>query len=181
VRNAHRQLIDTGWDAPILGRIDELARWLPVMTRTGLDASTEEATVDPYNDHEQITDLFTMLDEHLAVPFDTELLGTTVTVKKIDPTVEHAIVAIRAMTVTSRRKISRAQPDLLEPSVQTSSSSSSPPVGVRPRAWSHSSNIGSVSRALPCSSMTSAFETRLSSARPILERLIPTAAAVSSL
>jgi hypothetical protein len=51
------------------------------MTRAELDALIEEATVDAYNDHEQITGLFTMLDEHLAVPFDTELLGITVTVK----------------------------------------------------------------------------------------------------
>lgn len=65
-----------------------------VMTRAELDALIEEATVDAYNEHEQITGLFTMLDEHLAVPFDTELLGITVTVKKLDLTVEHEIVAI---------------------------------------------------------------------------------------
>jgi hypothetical protein len=65
-----------------------------VMTPVELDALIEEATVDAYNEHEQITGLFTMLDEHLAVPFDTELLGITVTVKKIDLTVEHEIVAI---------------------------------------------------------------------------------------
>ena len=35
-----------------------------------------------------------MLDVHLAVPFDTKLLGITVTVKKVDLTVEHEIVAI---------------------------------------------------------------------------------------
>jgi hypothetical protein len=64
------------------------------MTRAELDALIEEATVDAYNDHEQITGLFTMLDEHLAVPFDTELLGIPVTVRKIDLTVEHEIVAI---------------------------------------------------------------------------------------
>ena len=38
--------------------------------------------------------MFTMLDEHLAVPLDTKLLGITVTVKTIDLTVEHEIVAI---------------------------------------------------------------------------------------
>jgi hypothetical protein len=54
------------------------------MTRTGLDALIEEATVDAYNEHEQITGLFTMLDEHLAVPFATKLLGITVTVNKIE-------------------------------------------------------------------------------------------------
>jgi hypothetical protein len=57
-------------------------------------AKIEEATVDAYNDDEQITGLFTMLEEHLKLPFDTEILGITVTVKKIDLTVGHEIVAI---------------------------------------------------------------------------------------
>jgi hypothetical protein len=64
------------------------------MTRVELDALIEEATIDAYNEDEQITGLFTMLDEHLTVPFDTELLGITVTVKKIDLTLEHDIVPI---------------------------------------------------------------------------------------
>jgi hypothetical protein len=59
-----------------------------------LDAMIEEATVDAYNDEEQITGLFTMLDEHLALPFDTEMLGITVTVTKIDLTPSNEIVAI---------------------------------------------------------------------------------------
>jgi hypothetical protein len=64
------------------------------MIRAEIDALIEGATIDAYNEHEQITGLSTMLDEHLRVPFDTELLGVTVTVKKIDLTVEHGIVAI---------------------------------------------------------------------------------------
>jgi hypothetical protein len=64
------------------------------MTRAELDALIEEATVDAYNDHEQITGLFTMLDEHLAVPFHTELLGLPVKVQKVDLTAGHEIVAI---------------------------------------------------------------------------------------
>lgn len=59
-----------------------------------LDAMIEEATVDAYNDEEQITGLFTMLEEHLALPFNTEVLGITVTVAKIDLTVANEIVAI---------------------------------------------------------------------------------------
>ena len=50
-----------------------------------LDAMIEEATVDAYNDEEQITGLFTMLEEHLALPFDTEVLGITVTVYQDRP------------------------------------------------------------------------------------------------
>ena len=59
-----------------------------------LDAMIEEATVDAYNDEEQITGLFTMLEEHLALPFQTVVLGVTVTVTKIDLTVGNEIVAI---------------------------------------------------------------------------------------
>jgi hypothetical protein len=64
------------------------------MTRAELDVLIEEATVDCYNDEEQITGLFTMIDEHLAVPFRTEVLGALVTVAKVDLTVGHEIVAI---------------------------------------------------------------------------------------
>jgi hypothetical protein len=64
------------------------------MIRAELDALMEEATVDCYNDHEQITGLFTMIDEHLAVPFDTEVLGVTVTVTKVDLTIDHEIIAL---------------------------------------------------------------------------------------
>jgi hypothetical protein len=54
----------------------------------------EEATVDAYNDEEQVTGLFTMLEEHLALPFDAEVLGITVTVTTIDLTAGTEIVAI---------------------------------------------------------------------------------------
>ena len=64
------------------------------MTRAELDALIEKATVDCYTDEEQITGLFTMIDEHLAVPFRTEVLGAQVTVGKVDLTVRHEIVAI---------------------------------------------------------------------------------------
>jgi len=66
----------------------------PMMTRAELDALIEEATVDCYNDEEQITGLFTMIDEHLALPFQTTVLGVPVTVTKIDLTIGHQIVAI---------------------------------------------------------------------------------------
>jgi hypothetical protein len=64
------------------------------MTRAELDGLIEEATVDCYNDEDQITGLFTMIEEQLAVPFRTEVLGAQVTVANVDFTVEHEIVAI---------------------------------------------------------------------------------------
>jgi calcium binding protein len=59
-----------------------------------LDAMIEEAIIDAYNDEEQVTGLFTMLEEHLALPFQTTVLGVTATVTKIDLTTENEIVAI---------------------------------------------------------------------------------------
>ena len=64
------------------------------MTRAELDALIEQATVDCYTDEGQITGLLTMIDEHLAAPFRTEVLGAQVTVGKVDLTVGHEIVAI---------------------------------------------------------------------------------------
>lgn len=58
-----------------------------------LDAMIEQATVDAYTDDEQLVGLFTMLDEHLAVPFSTTVLGVKVTVNKVDLTTS-GIVAI---------------------------------------------------------------------------------------
>jgi hypothetical protein len=60
-----------------------------------IEAMIEEATVDAYGDDEQLTGLFTMLEEHLAVPFTTTVLGVEVTVRKVDLTAD-AIVAVCA-------------------------------------------------------------------------------------
>ncbi|MGO9328783.1 MAG: calcium-binding protein, partial [Steroidobacteraceae bacterium] len=35
----------------------------------------EQATVDTYGDYEQITGWLTMIEENLAVPFETKVLG----------------------------------------------------------------------------------------------------------
>ena len=44
----------------------------------------EQATVDAYGDSEQITGWFTMIEENLAVPFETKVLGVPVTVERVD-------------------------------------------------------------------------------------------------
>ena len=59
-----------------------------------LDRLTAEATVDCYNESEEITGIFTMLEENLAVPFMTKLLGVEVTVERIDLNVAGEIVAV---------------------------------------------------------------------------------------
>ena len=45
-------------------------------SRAALDAMIAEATVDCYNDSECITGFYTMLEEHLDMPFQTVVLGS---------------------------------------------------------------------------------------------------------
>lgn len=59
-----------------------------------LDEMIEEATLDCHDDSEQVGGLFTMLEEALAVPFETAVLGVTVIVKSIDLTVDDRIMAV---------------------------------------------------------------------------------------
>jgi hypothetical protein len=66
-------------------------RW----TAAELDALIEEATVDAYGDADQCGGLFTMIEEHLTSPFETELLGVPVTVEGVDLTEAEEIVAVR--------------------------------------------------------------------------------------
>jgi hypothetical protein len=64
------------------------------LNRAALDALVTEATVDCYNDSECVTGFHTMLDEHLAVPFQTEVLGVEVTVTGADLTDDEQITAL---------------------------------------------------------------------------------------
>ncbi|TDO30398.1 hypothetical protein EV643_13811 [Kribbella sp. VKM Ac-2527] len=54
----------------------------------------KEATVDCYNDSECVTGFFTMLEEHLAVPFRTSVLGVDVIITGIHLTEDDHIVAM---------------------------------------------------------------------------------------
>ena len=51
-----------------------------------LEQLVEEATVDAYGDSEQRCGLFTMMEDRLALPFETDVLGVRVTVERIDLT-----------------------------------------------------------------------------------------------
>ena len=54
----------------------------------------EQATVDCYNESEQVTGLYTMIEEYLAVPFQTSVLGVEVTVERVDLTDAEEIVVV---------------------------------------------------------------------------------------
>lgn len=59
-----------------------------------LDELVEEAIIDAYGDSEQATGFYTMLDENLLLPFDTEVLGVKVTVEAIDFAGDDRLVAV---------------------------------------------------------------------------------------
>jgi hypothetical protein len=59
-----------------------------------LEALIEEAIVDAYGESEQRVGFLTMLEEHLAVPFLTEILGVAVRVNRVDLNDAEEIVAI---------------------------------------------------------------------------------------
>lgn len=72
-----------------------------------LEAMIEEATVDTDGYEDERAGLFTMIEEHLAVPFPTTVLGVEVTVRRIDLTAD-TIVAVCA------RERHRQKIDLLD-------------------------------------------------------------------
>jgi Calcium binding len=49
-----------------------------------LDEHIEQATVDAYDESEQATGFYTMLEERLGLPFKAEVLGVEVTVEGVD-------------------------------------------------------------------------------------------------
>lgn len=49
-----------------------------------LDALVEQATVDAYDEYEQLTSFHVVIEEYLAVPFQTTVLGVEVAIEKID-------------------------------------------------------------------------------------------------
>lgn len=78
-------------------RANSMAKEQPVPSRVSaskLDRLIEEAVVDAYNESEQRTCLYTVLDERLEVPFETEVLGVKVTVERVALSDADEIVAI---------------------------------------------------------------------------------------
>lgn len=64
------------------------------LSNAELDDLVEQATVDAYDEYEQLTGFHVMIEEHLAVPFRTSVLGVEVTVTKIDLLPGSGVVAI---------------------------------------------------------------------------------------
>ena len=60
-----------------------------------LDKLIERAVVDAYGDDEQMAGFYTMINDNLALPFTTTVLGVAVSVESVDVT-DSGIVAICA-------------------------------------------------------------------------------------
>lgn len=67
---------------------------MSVLGRAELESLIDAAAVDAYGEDEQLTGLFTMIEENLAVPFGTTVLGVEVTVHGVDLSVDGRIVAL---------------------------------------------------------------------------------------
>ena len=63
------------------------------LSQAELDALIDEATIDCYDEGEKLGGFAVMIEDNLAIPFETTVLGVTVTVEEIDQT-ESGIVAI---------------------------------------------------------------------------------------
>ena len=72
--------------APTLAVVSELSE-------AELDALIAQATVDCYNEDEELAGFAAMIEDNLAVPFETTVLGVTVSARKTGQT-ESGIVAI---------------------------------------------------------------------------------------
>jgi Calcium binding len=71
--------------------------------RAVLDALIAEATVDCYNESDCVTGFYTMLEEHLTVPFQTVVLGVDVTVTGLDLTEDGHITAVCTRGTATQR------------------------------------------------------------------------------
>jgi hypothetical protein len=59
-----------------------------------LDELIADATVDAYDESEQALGFHSMFQEHLATPFQTEVLGVVVSVEHVEQTDDNRIVAV---------------------------------------------------------------------------------------
>ena len=66
----------------------------PRLSPRQLTSLIEEAIIDAYGESEQRVGFLTMLEEHLACPFTTAILGTPVRVERVELSDADEIVAI---------------------------------------------------------------------------------------
>jgi hypothetical protein len=78
------------------------------LSKSRLAQMIEQATVDAYGESDQVTGWFTMIEENLAMPFETVVLGVPVMVERVDLNRSGHIVAI------CKRGLRRQLPSILD-------------------------------------------------------------------
>jgi hypothetical protein len=79
---------------PVLNRaVQRYGQAMSTWSPAALEALIEEAIVDAYGEDEQRTGFFTMMEESLAVPFTTAVLGVEVSVVGVDLAEDGRVVA----------------------------------------------------------------------------------------
>jgi hypothetical protein len=84
------------------------------LSKARLDELIEEALVDAYGESEQVTGFYTMMENDLRLPFETQVLGVTVSVESIDITEDDQLVAV-CRNGKARQRISLSELPLPSP------------------------------------------------------------------
>lgn len=63
------------------------------LSKRGLRGLVKEALVDAYDESEQRSGFFTMIEQHLSLPFETKVLGVAVTVEQVELSKTGEVVA----------------------------------------------------------------------------------------
>ena len=73
------------------------------LSKARIDELIEEALVDANGESEQATGFYTMLENNLRLPFETQILGVTATVESIDITEDNQLVGVCRAGKTRQR------------------------------------------------------------------------------
>ncbi len=73
------------------------------LSKARLDELIEQALVDAYRQSEQATGFYTMLENDLRLPFETQILGVMANVDSIDITEDDHLVAVCRKGKTRQR------------------------------------------------------------------------------
>ena len=84
------------------------------LSKERLHELIEEAVSDANGESEQVAGFYTMLENDLRLPFDTQILGVTVSVESIDITEDDQLVAVCRKGET-RQRISLSELPLPSP------------------------------------------------------------------
>lgn len=86
----------------------------PRLSKARLNELVEEALVDAYGESEQVTGFYTMMENDLRLPFETQILGVTASVEAIDITEDDQLVAV-CRNGKARQRISLTELPLPSP------------------------------------------------------------------